>query len=63
MDVTAYVSRSGDWWAVHVPEVPGAFAQVRQFDQVHDAARAAVADLLEVSPASVSVTRELGPPR
>ncbi|MFD3506764.1 hypothetical protein [Nocardia sp. NPDC058666] len=34
MDVTAHASRSGGWWAISVPEVPGLFTQVRRLDQV-----------------------------
>lgn len=34
IDVTAIAERSGDWWAIEVPEIPGLFTQVRRLDQV-----------------------------
>lgn len=34
MDVTAVCERSGDWWAVTVPEVDGGFTQARRLDNV-----------------------------
>jgi DNA-binding transcriptional MerR regulator len=34
MKVTAKATRSGQWWAVEVPEVDGAFTQARRLDQV-----------------------------
>ncbi|MGE8596943.1 XRE family transcriptional regulator [uncultured Bifidobacterium sp.] len=43
MNVTAVAERSGNWWAVEVPEIPGLFTQARRLDQidgmVRDAAR------------------------
>lgn len=43
MNVTAAAERSGNWWAVEVPEIPGLFTQARRLDQidgmVRDAAR------------------------
>lgn len=43
IDVTAIAERSGGWWAVEVPEIPGLFTQARRLDQidgmVRDAAR------------------------
>ncbi|WGH20095.1 HicB-like antitoxin [Gordonia phage Tarzan] len=45
MDITAQVRRSGDWWAIEVPEVPGLFTQARRLDQVVDTVRGAAADL------------------
>lgn len=32
--VTATATRSGGWWAVEVPEVPGAFTQARRLTQI-----------------------------
>lgn len=49
---TAQCVRSGDWWAITVPEVPGAFTQSRRLDQAEDMARDAVALLLRVPPGS-----------
>ena len=34
MNVTAKVVRSGNWWAIEVPEIPGLFTQARRLDQV-----------------------------
>lgn len=34
MNVTAVAKRSGNWWAVEVPEIPGLFTQARRLDQV-----------------------------
>jgi predicted RNase H-like HicB family nuclease len=60
--VTAKATRSGDWWAVAVPEVEGVFTQVKRLDQVADMAADAVALMLEVAPESieVEVVPELG---
>lgn len=55
MKVTAQATRSGGWWSVEVPEVPGAFTQAKRLDQVADAAAAAVADLLELPVEDVAV--------
>lgn len=44
MDVTAVCVRSGDWWAVTVPEVEGGFTQARTLDQVPEM----VADLVQL---------------
>ena len=38
MEVTAVCRRSGNWWAVEIPEVEGAFTQARRLDQVADMA-------------------------
>lgn len=43
--VTATATRSGGWWAVEIPEVPGAFTQARRLDQVPAMAADAVAML------------------
>lgn len=34
MRVTAKAERSGSWWAVEVPEIPGLFTQARRLDLV-----------------------------
>lgn len=57
MKVTARAQRSGGWWAVDVPEVPGVFTQVRRLDQVADQVAAAVATMLEdITAADVEVS-------
>lgn len=59
MKVTARVQRSGDWWAVEVPEVPGVFTQTRRLDQVGDMVADAVSTMLDgVAAADVDVTVE-----
>jgi predicted XRE-type DNA-binding protein len=37
MQVTAIATRSGGWWAIEVPELPGLFTQTRRLDQIPDA--------------------------
>lgn len=58
MKVTAKATRSGEWWAVEVPEFPGAFTQAKRLDQVADVAAAAVADLAGVDVSEVEVVLE-----
>jgi len=36
-NVTAKATRSGTWWAVEVPEIPGLFTQARRLEQVEAA--------------------------
>ena len=55
MKVTAKAARSGGWWAIEVPQVPGAFTQARRLDQVPALVRDAVALLCDVDPDSVEV--------
>lgn len=45
---TARAERSGKWWAIEVPEIPGVFTQVKRLDQVEEMARDAIALMLEV---------------
>ena len=42
MKVTAQVQRSGDWWVISVPQIPGVFTQARRLSQVPDMVRDAV---------------------
>ncbi len=42
MNVTAHAERSGSWWAISVPEVPGVFTQARRLEQVPEMVREAV---------------------
>lgn len=55
MDVTAVVERSGRWWVITVPEVEGAVTQARRLDQVPHMAADAVAVLLDIDIADVTV--------
>lgn len=55
MKVTATARRAGDWWAIEVPEVPGAFSQTKRLEQAAEEAADAVAVMLDIDPASVEV--------
>ncbi|MBU7600717.1 hypothetical protein JGS22_024585 [Streptomyces sp. P38-E01] len=52
-EVTA--RRSGDWWALEVPELPGVFSQTKRLDQADEAAREAIALMADVEPEEVHV--------
>lgn len=52
-EVTAV--RDGKWWVVTVPDVPGAFSQIRRLDQVADAIREAIAFVARVDEDDVGV--------
>lgn len=56
--VTAVCTRSGGWWAVEVPEIPGLFTQARRLDQVEDMVRDA-AKLLDSPVNEVKIEPEL----
>ena len=47
--------RSGKWWALDVPELPGIFSQVRRLDQAEAMARDAIAAMLDVDPGSFAI--------
>ncbi|WP_200938269.1 hypothetical protein [Aeromicrobium sp. Root472D3] len=55
MKVTAQARRTGDWWAVEVPEVDGVFTQAKRLDQVPEVVADAVALLEDVAPSAVEV--------
>lgn len=55
MIVTALCTYEAGWWAIDVPEVPGALSQARSLDEVASMAADAVGLLLEVDPATVRV--------
>ncbi|OMQ14499.1 hypothetical protein A7K94_0216205 [Modestobacter sp. VKM Ac-2676] len=59
MNVTAMCERSGEWWAVRVPEVEGAFTQAKRLDQVPGMVADAVAMLADVPAESVDVRVEV----
>ena len=54
----AAARRSGQWWAVTVPELRGVFTQARRLDQVAEMAREAVALYLDVDPGDIRITVE-----
>lgn len=57
MKVDAIAHRSGDWWAVEVPDVEGGIhTQARRLDQVPDVAADAVGLMLDIEPGDVEVT-------
>lgn len=41
------VVRSGKWWAITVPDLPGTFSQVKRIDQVEANAREAIALMVD----------------
>lgn len=47
--------RVGNWWAISVPELKGVHTQARRLDQVATMAQEAIALLLDIEPAAVSV--------
>lgn len=62
MKVTATARRAGDWWAIEVPEVPGAFSQTKRLEQAAEEAADAVAVMLDIDPASVEVVVDVALP-
>lgn len=56
MKVTAKVVRSGGWWAIEVPEVPGVYSQAKRLDQVPDVVADAVATMLDIDLEGVEVS-------
>ncbi len=55
MNVTALARRSGGWWAVEVPEVPGVYTQARRLDHVAEAVTDAVRTFFEDDTLDVQV--------
>jgi predicted RNase H-like HicB family nuclease len=58
VEVTSYTAvcrRSGDWWAISVPEIKGVHSQAKRLDQAEDMAREAIALMLDVAPDSFTV--------
>lgn len=62
MQITATAFRDGSCWGVTVLELPGALTQVKRLDQVEAAARGAVADLLMIDPATITVALNIDLP-
>jgi predicted RNase H-like HicB family nuclease len=60
MQVTAKAKRSGDWWAVEAPEIPGLFTQAKRLDQVADMV-ADAAEMLGHAHVEVVVEPQLSP--
>ena len=62
MIYTAKARRSGAWWAIDVPELPGVFSQARRLDRVEPMARDAIALFLDVDPATLDIRVETNLP-
>ena len=58
MTYTARARRSGSWWAIDVPELPGVYSQARRLDRVESMARDAIALFLDVDPATLDIRVE-----
>lgn len=61
MAVSAYrvtARRVGEWWALEVPDLPGVFSQAKRLERADEAAREAIAVMLDIEPDQVSVTIE-----
>lgn len=50
--------RAGDWWALEVPDLPGVFSQAKRLEKADEAAREAIAIMLDVEPDTITVTIE-----
>ncbi|MEV5485931.1 MULTISPECIES: type II toxin-antitoxin system HicB family antitoxin [Streptomyces] len=55
--------RAGEWWALEVPDLPGVFSQAKRLDKADEAAREAIAVMLDVETEDVEVTVEPVLPR
>ncbi len=62
MTYTARARRSGSWWAIDVPELPGVYSQARRLDRVESMARDAIALFLDVDPATLDIRVETNLP-
>lgn len=51
--------RSGDWWALEVPDLPGVHSQTKRLDRASDEAREAIALMLDIEADSISVEVEI----
>ena len=50
---TVEAVRSGDWWAITVPDLRGVFSQARRLNQVEPTAREAIAMMLDIDESQV----------
>ena len=62
MIYTARARRSGTWWAIDIPELPGVYSQARRLDRVESMARDAIALFLDVDPATLDIRVETNLP-
>ena len=58
MKYTVRVRRSGAWWAIDVPELPGVYSQARRLDRVESMSRDAIALYLDVDPTTLDIRVE-----
>jgi predicted RNase H-like HicB family nuclease len=58
MKYTVRVRRSGSWWAIDVPELPGVYSQARRLDRVESMARDAIALFLDADPTTLEICVE-----
>ena len=58
MKYTVRVRRSGAWWAIDVPELPGVYSQARRLDRVESMARDAIALFLDADPTTLEICVE-----
>ena len=56
---TVSAKRSGTWWALSVPDVPGALSQAKRLDQAPAMIREAIALMLGVAEDSFDVTLDV----
>lgn len=62
MSTIAHATRSGDWWAVEVPTIPGLFTQAKRLDQIPALVEDAAGMLgIEISTGDVQVEPALSP--
>ena len=55
--------RSGDWWAITVPDLRGAFSQAKRLNRVEATAREAIAMMLDIEESEVgSIDVQVQPP-
>lgn len=47
--------RVGEWWALEVPDLPGVFSQAKRLERADEAAREAIAVMLDIEPDQVEV--------
>lgn len=52
---TATCRRSGNWWAITIPELKGVHTQARRLDQVAAMAQEAIGLMLDVNPDTITV--------
>ncbi|MBM4794855.1 type II toxin-antitoxin system HicB family antitoxin [Streptomyces sioyaensis] len=59
--MTAYrvtARHAAKWWALEVPDLPGVFSQAKRLDKAEEAAREAIAVMLDVETEDVEVEIE-----